>query len=1214
MLYRWWTDPARLRRIAEAYLEKRVNGWVSVGSATFSWSEGVRLVDVAIGGRSERGVGIADGDGRGRPAHWDADGRGRPAHLDGDGADGGAGPIEGLRGESIVSCPLITLDLNRRSLVSGRLDIESIIAQRPSCRVVRDRITERTNIAALFLPMDATAEATFNWPRIELRDARLMVIERTGAADRVLEDITLTVRGGPAPDAADGYDVFWQEPAGEGGQSRIDVRRGVVRNVRGGLPWMKLGAVMQLVDVRFEGVGGWSAFLGLRGRVRARDYDVGADRPRSATIELRRAGVSIPVNSAEEGIRRAERYLNFDSVDGTIRLTRNRVDAQFEGRLHGSPCHVEATFRSTGDRLHSLDDVDFEASLRVTDLAWPLDAPDAPASHRRFIDSLPGLRAFYDHYQPTGRLDLLMSLAKPAGDDEPVVLRHALMSLEGASACVSQFPYSLDGARGVIEIGPEGVFIEGLDAFHDTTHVRMGGSIERWGDRAEIRLDVDAEGARIDDDLLDALPPEIREIVASYHPAGSADVSVRIAGTTGDEPVSSTWHHRVTVRFDDLSVQYDHFPYPLRHVSGSLEIDEAGIAVREVQGRRGDARVSVDGTVSWDAGGVTDVALAVAGQEVPFDAALLAAVPERLGEALAGLHPKGTFDTVTALGWDAEREKVDTESYVFVEDVTLRPDALPLEIEQVAGTVTLGGGRAEFDDVTGVCHGAEVAFSGWADLDPGGEMNLSLKCRNLALTGEVIDALPERLGRVLRTWRIEGPISTATTWRRDAGGDARIATDVTLRSVTLRHPRLPAPVEALTGQLRLDGEMLTLTDANGRYAGGLIGVDGRINTRFGDAPADVVPKDEESESPTDRVLAELRITAGALPLGEAVRDLLPERMRSAWDEYGPAGIIDVDVASLRCTASETGAPTWNVVGGIELHDAALAGVLEMKSIDGQIAVEGLAVDARGGLILSGDLDLRRCDILGRRIEEVFGRWSWIRRADGVGRLDMTGVEGRMYDGSLMAEHIRVRTDPPKVTYDLRATAHSVELDRFVGIGRSTDESAEPTSTQDFGWIDAQISLSGTANDPRTRRGWGGFDILDARIYRLPIIWKILTFLDVTAPSADEAFNRASARFNLVGNRMELEGIRLAGPTFGFEGAGRMSLPDRHVNIELRPMSDPNDRGIPFFSEIIEGAARGMVGLRVTGPLSDPKVRARSLPGVEATLRELFVRKKEDGRR
>jgi len=428
-----------------------------------------------------------------------------------------------------------------------------------------------------------------------------------------------------------------------------------------------------------------------------------------------------------------------------------------------------------------------------------------------------------------------------------------------------------------------------------------------------------------------------------------------------------------------------------------------------------------------------------------------------------------------------------------------------------------------------------------------------------------------------------------------------MVTDVRLKGVTLRHNRFPEPITDVSGRLRIDGTKLTLSDMTATYAGASLAVSGMI-------------RGSSAESTDDATIADLRVAVEGLPLVAAVRDVLPEGWRRAWDDARPAGVVDLDIASLRCTESPDGAhDVWTVDGRAVLHDLSVAGVLDLKEIGGAITVEGLAIDSLGGLILAGDLDMRRGDVLGRRIEDVHGQWSWIRQADGVGRLELSGLVGRMYDGSVMAEHVRVHMTPPKVTYDIQATAHSVELERFVtGEHEPIGEGIAPG--EDYGWIDAQLSLTGTVGDPFSRRGWGGFDILDAKIYKLPIIWKILTFLNITTPMANEAFNHATARFKVVGDRMDLEDILLRGPALAFEGRGHMTLPDRHVNIELRPVSDPTAWHIPIISEIIQGAARGIVGLRVTGPLSDPTVYARSLPGVDDTLHDLFVKKKDDRRR
>ena len=45
---RYYTTPERIRAAAEAYLQRYAPGRVSVGLASFSWLDGIRLFDVAV--------------------------------------------------------------------------------------------------------------------------------------------------------------------------------------------------------------------------------------------------------------------------------------------------------------------------------------------------------------------------------------------------------------------------------------------------------------------------------------------------------------------------------------------------------------------------------------------------------------------------------------------------------------------------------------------------------------------------------------------------------------------------------------------------------------------------------------------------------------------------------------------------------------------------------------------------------------------------------------------------------------------------------------------------------------------------------------------------------------------------------------------------------------------------------------------------------------
>jgi len=54
-------DPERVRRAAEDYLQRYFAGPVSIRTAAFSWTEGVRLFDVAVGSPTPKAEAVSGG-------------------------------------------------------------------------------------------------------------------------------------------------------------------------------------------------------------------------------------------------------------------------------------------------------------------------------------------------------------------------------------------------------------------------------------------------------------------------------------------------------------------------------------------------------------------------------------------------------------------------------------------------------------------------------------------------------------------------------------------------------------------------------------------------------------------------------------------------------------------------------------------------------------------------------------------------------------------------------------------------------------------------------------------------------------------------------------------------------------------------------------------------------------------------------------------------
>jgi hypothetical protein len=396
LLYSRYTHPERIRALAKAYLQQRVRGTASIGSASYSWLRGVRLYDVAVRPPEAQPP---------RPAST------VPATFDG----------------PVFTCREVRLATARgvgRSLISGKLSVESVVAFEPACRIVRDKADGRTNLDGLLQLSDTLDHAEpAPLPTIELRDLRVSVASREQGQERVVEDLSLTIRARPSDEHPDVYDVVWRgdRDVAASGHSQVDLRTGLVRNVRGGLPGMSIEAVMLAINARYDGAAAWCELLGLDGTVHVTDYSftgLAVDGLRSsregsetlpslaeglATIELREASISIPINELERPLPPQERYLRVERVSGRVDVTPEAIEAEFAGLFHGSDCRVSARIRSEETKPLSLDDASFDAQVSVEGLELPRTDPTAPPSEVRFVNHWPHLARFYRDYDPHGR-------------------------------------------------------------------------------------------------------------------------------------------------------------------------------------------------------------------------------------------------------------------------------------------------------------------------------------------------------------------------------------------------------------------------------------------------------------------------------------------------------------------------------------------------------------------------------------------------------------------------------------------------------------------------------------------------------------------------------------------------------------------------------------------------------------------------------------------
>jgi hypothetical protein len=354
------------------------------------------------------------------------------------------------------------------------------------------------------------------------------------------------------------------------------------------------------------------------------------------------------------------------------------------------------------------------------------------------------------------------------------------------------------------------------------------------------------------------------------------------------------------------------------------------------------------------------------------------------------------------------------------------------------------------------------------------------------------------------------------------------------------------------------------------------------------------------------------LSATDLPLDGNVRGLLPERLRGGWDRAGLRGRVDVRCNQLHYRQSQAAPyPMWSVDGRIDLHHVDAPGLAELEDLSGTLSGSGTLVDRLGGATLSGRLQLASGRLYARALSDIESAWSLVRSADGLGRLALDDTQAAIYEGALTGQ-AELLVGPDRSDYNLSATVHGMQIAPWLRAGRTPEAVPAVTAGDDApdevrGSADAHLYLTGVVGDPLSRRGGGRLEVRDGFIYRLPILLAILNVLDISIPN-DDALHTLEAEFFVLGNRLNLTDIALRGGSLMLVGEGSMSLPDQAVDLRLVNIGTRSWARLPILADLVEGAARGFVELRVTGPVSRPTVRAQPLRALSDELKRLFQKK------
>jgi len=1155
------TDPERIRRQCERYLERFVDGEVVVESATFGIFDGIHL----------GGVRVAESGGPGA-------------------AKSGARPF--------FYCHNLLLKHDPLAMLVGRLVVEEVVAINPVCNLVRTDETGAYNISRIFRG-PATWRKPTGKPRlpvVRLRNASLIITRESGGGRRDVDRINLSVAATPVSQSARSYSVAWKRGGDElaQGQSVFDFETLSFTDLQGGLPWMALETGMLVVATQVPDADEWFGLLGLRGDIKAEGYDVSfRGRPGGSdqlTLQLRQASMSIPVDELERSLPQAQRYLRFTDVDGEVELSQTQTDVRFSGTFHGAPCRVSATLAGQIGPHADLEDVGIAATVTCENLTLPTAGEDASPAAVRFVQRWRALRSFYNDLDPHGRVSLEVSLVKESGAGHPMRLRKGVMTILDADGSHRKFPYRVRHITGTVEVAPDRIYLRELAGEHHGAPVVVNGWLAeaRWYAASELRIT--GRDVSLDGDLYAAVNERYRRLWDTFDLAGTADIDVdmiRAPGTAKDPAPQAT---TVDAHLRDARACYAGFPYPVEDITGGVTIGGDRLRVGRLTGRNGAARIVVDGYADLANEGLSDLNLRLEAERIAFDDTLLAALPDDGEAQVARFDPRGTFDLVGEIGYDPSAKRAVHDLAVTLRNARVIYSGFPATVEQVSGTVRLQPGRITVEQLTGRRGDCAVAVSGvFSSAVDRTDSHAVIRCERLVADEDLLAALPKGARSVCRDLRITGPVQTITRYEKRGPSGAVVDTlhttiDAAGASIDLaRDPENSYRLTITRGTVTVEPGQITIDDLHATHGEASVVLSG------------VITYDDE------RVEGDFVLSGKHILLDEDLRLAIPWRWRRTWNRMALTGAVDLEMDSLRYHR-DRGAPSadWDFAGRLAAAGVGLEAGVRIADLVGTLAGRGSFSDAAGGLSADCALTIDSLVVHDRRVENVRGR---LEKSAANGFLSLAGLAGELYGGQVSAD-ARVRFEQNASHYDVSAILHDVDLREFVRAGKKPPANYESVA----GRIDAHIFLTGTGGEPDSRRGGGKLEIRDARLYRLPLIEAILNVISFTA-SEEFAFQEMFAEFFITGRYVEAADVVLQGTALALVGSGTIVPATENLALKLVAVTPHRWVKVPVITEFLEGASRELIEIDVHGPLSDPVIQAKPLRGVEAALETLFEKKK-----
>ncbi len=1160
LLYRHWTEPQRVLATARGYLETLTGGQVEIEDASFSFWHGVRISGVEVT--------LPD----------------RVAFFKPNDRLASSGGLE----REIFRAGEIRLRPDLLAMIFGRVAVKEILASDAVFTLIRRMDDGRHNWQALLESRPETALlGDITLPKIRLRDAtiRLQKLSERGLTD--LDTIRLTVSASPAGHSNRSYRVLWQQRGEHSrqGDLRIDLDPPGVEAESGGLPSLNIDAVLAAMPGNVEVFSDWLALLGLRGRVGIEALSLVPSEQSESTVRVESVAFSVPWDEAERNAPPETRMFRLEDVEGELRWSGTRVEAELTGYLNGNQCQVSGILYVPEGKQVTWADVGFELEVSVDRFELPVLSPDPDGRNARFVQRFAMLRYLYDRYDPHGAFRIELSVRRdPLTDDGVQVTRCAAYPL-GGDAAYFKYPLRLTDVTGVIEYTPEGVQVD-VQGAYGGGQITVHCTSPRISPHTGLDLTIEGINIPLDEEMYAALRQHHQDLWRRFSPNGWVNVLLKVHREDEPEPSTAPFENEVDVEFLGVDGAFASFPYPFENLSGCISVVRGETEVHRITGQRGEARLTVTGTSRKIDSKRQEMDLELVVSDLVVDPELIGCFPAETRETVKRFALTGSVDLSGTITREPDADHVDFDLRGALKNGSTCHERVPIRLSDVRGDFRIRPAFVTLENWRGRSASIGVQADGTFQMREDASTihkPWRIRCSNVECAGEVRESLPEELLELWERFGVTGPIDIDLEYTKGAAGEEDdYRATLTAHDNTVRAADFPWTLEGVSGQVVVTPGSVEFQGLHGRHGESEVALHGWYDR--------------------GKATAMVSLHATNVALDEELRKAVPWRIRRNWNVLQPAGTVDLHLTRLTKEVDSDGVSLWRYEGSAAFHDFSLKGGIPIQEVEGEIRGSG-ALMSQGRWQLNGEMKLDSCRVKNHLFEDVEGV---VTRTMDPNVLSFSDVQASIHQGQAVGRVIVQLGDDGG--YEFSMLAQDMALGPFLEALSGSAATSRPMygRVQFRMFYDAEFDHAGEA------RGGGEIRISGGALFKVPLMLSVLRVLE-PIPATDD-LQDAEITFFIDRREVNMQSIAIRDRFLVLTGTGTMSMGGSNVNVVLLAGAPP-ERSSPLtaLQEFVQGALQELVEVRIVGDLDNPSIKTRPLRGIDEALRIMTESRKDFSR-